>query len=445
MTKAGIDFGTTNSSIAVKLENKQSFSASKVEVLPIDFVAEDPKVLRSMIYFGLDGSYLVGQQAVNQYLSDNKNRRPGVKRKVYTGRIVESGDGGDEVEEYFEETDYGTGRLLQSLKSSLRTSFKGTRVFEKFYEVEDLIAIFLKEIKQRAEEKIGQKITEIKSGRPVYFSQDPKIDQMAESRLEDGFKRAGFEKISFEFEPVAAAKHFLKTDAKSQTVFVFDFGGGTLDTSIVRFEDEKEKVLATDGIYIGGDLLNSDIMQFKLWDYFGASATWSDASLPMPYHLYQDLMSWYIIPTLNNPGTIELFEKIKYKNSDLKALERFLYLIQRNLGFEIYHAIEQAKKELSFNETATINFEDGPIDIHIRISKDEFEDIIQPRVEEIKEVVLKTLKKANLEPGQIDQVVKTGGSSMIPIFSEMLEGIFGKEKVVTFETFTSIAAGLASE
>ena len=438
MKKFGLDFGTTNSSIAIH-DGKSAI------VLPIDYIASDPKVLRSMIYFDKDLTTLFGQEGIDKYLLDNKNRSAGVVKKVFTGRMVAAGDGADEVPEYFEEVDYGTGRLLQALKSSLRTSFRGTKIFEKYYSVEELIGLFVGEIKKRAEKELGVTIDEVVSGRPVKFSDDQEKDLSAQQRLEVGLKLAGFRDIKFEYEPVAAARHFLSTNTEDQTVLVFDFGGGTLDTSIVKFERGKEAILATDGVYIGGDLLNSDIMQFKIWDYFGYSAKWSDQGLPVPYHIYQDLSSWYTIPTLNNPEMLLLFDKIKYKHTDLRSLERLIYLIKQNLGFEIYSAIEQAKKELSFSETATITFEDGPIDIHIRISRDEFEDIIQARVEEIREVVQRTLQKARLGHQQIDKVVKTGGSSMIPVFSKMLEDIFTPEKVVTFETFTSIAAGLASE
>lgn len=79
----------------------------------------------------------------------------------------------------------------------------------------------------------------------------------------------------------------------------------------------------------------------------------------------------------------------------------------------------------------------------ILITRSEFERIIQPRVDEIKDVVIRTLKEGNVEPSQVDKVVRTGGSSLIPIFDNMLIDIFGKEKITLFETFTSIAAGLA--
>ena len=203
------------------------------------------------------------------------------------------------------------------------------------------------------------------------------------------------------------------------------------------------KVLATDGVYIGGDLLNADIMQAKLWNYFGASDSWGDQGLPVPLHIYQALNSWHSITSLNNLDNMELLKNIAYKHSDPQALERLLYLIKTNVGFEIYESIEKAKKQLSEDLEAKIIYQDGPINLDLKITRDEFEIIINSRVEAVKGIILKTLEKAGVKPDEVDKVVRTGGSSLIPVFADMLEEIFGREKITLFETFTSIASGLA--
>ncbi len=475
MIKIGLDFGTTNSSISVS-------DGKKVEVVEIDPAASDPRIIRSMLYFERrkqaygpkvtpekiaaqafmkddiqyegEQTYLIGQEAVDRYLTENKNRQPGVKRLIFTGRWRSPGTGviytasqahpTEAMREYYEEIDYGTGRLLQALKSSLRTHFQGTAIFGRYYKVEELIGLFVKEIKLRAEKQINAPIDNIMAGRPVYFSEVPNIDARAQKRLEYALHEVGFKRIDFQLEPVAAAKQFLTQAGKGKTILVFDFGGGTLDTAIVRMK-EKPEVLSTNGVYIGGDLLNADIMQAKLWNYFGAFATWGDNRYPMPLHLFEALGSWYSIPMLNNPSTMELLGKVGYKNSDPQALSRFIYLIKAGIGFEVYEAIERAKKELSAMDESRIAYQDGPISLDLKISRTEFERTIAPRIKEIRETVLQTLEQARLEPLQVDLVVQTGGSSLIPAVERMLEEIFGKEKITLFETFTSIAAGLALE
>ncbi len=482
--KFGLDFGTTNSSLSV-------FDGDKVVVLKIDDAAADPRVVRSMLFFirremGIkknvpkmrllanvfnmgdiewsgEQQYEIGQSAVNRYLSDNTNRKPGVKRIFFTGRIIdaetlqETQGGAGSVKEYFEEIDYGTGRLLQALKSALRTSYKGTTIFGKFYSVEKLIGIFVGQLKQMAEKELEEKIDEITVGRPVFFSPTKVLDEKAQNRLEEGIKLAGFKKVNFQFEPVGAARSFIhsrhpefisgsikgalkQVQGKNENyVFIFDFGGGTLDTALLK----GSQVLATNGTYIGGDLLNADVMENKLWPYFGSVNRWGDHDLEMPRHIYQALGSWHSILTLNNPDTRNLLENLKYKNSHIAALERLIYLIRMNLGFEIYEAIEKAKKELSIHDEAYIKFKHGPIDLYEKITRAEFESIIKPRVDEIEQVVMNTLQEANVKAKDVDIVVRTGGSSLIPIYESMLKNIFGEEKVVEYDIFTSIAAGLA--
>ncbi len=465
MKKYGLDFGTTNSAIAIE-------EGGKGKVLPIDSASLDPRIIRTMLYFLRrelvisdkipqnrlndltfkkdeltwegEQKFLIGTEAVNQYMKENRNRKPGITRKILTGKLVIPGDGADPVPEYYLDYDYGTGRFIQSIKTALKsTGYKGTEVFGNFLSLEELISHFVGQVKKRADKEMGTEVTEIVVGRPVHFSDDPEKDKAAQDRLEKALKLSGFENIRFVFEPIAAAEQFIATSGhKDQLVFVFDFGGGTLDTAIVRAGEQSE-VLAADGVYIGGDLLNADIFEAKLWDYFGSNSYWSDQQLFMPTHIYQSLEAWYTIPSLNNPDTMETLKRVKYKNTDPEAIDRFTHLIKANLGFDMYEAVEKDKKHLSEAQSARISFKDGPIDLDIEITRKEFERIIQPRVSEIRETVLRTLAEAGIKPENIDVVVRTGGSSLIPIFEEMLAEIFGQGKIKQFETFTSIAAGLA--
>ncbi len=502
--KFGLDFGTTNSSIAIA-------DGKSGKVLEVDLHAPDPRVVRSMLYFNRreikysphvnqakimknvfePGDYywegefhpLVGHAAIAKYLEENRHRHAGITRRVYTGRMVRQFDSGegpktDLVQEYYEEVDYGVGRLMQALKTALKSPYyKGTSVFGQYFTLEELIGTFLQELKKIADDFVGEEVNAVVCGRPVHFLNNAEKDAEVQKRLEQGLRSAGFTEVEFEFEPVAAAKQFIAQEDPlslslsregrgSVNVFVFDFGGGTLDTAIVKVDDADSRtsslslrsetsesndllgndgtlVLAVDGVYIGGDLLNADIMRSKLWEFFGSKAIWGDYNLPMPTGIFDSLQSWFSIPNLNNPQTLEQFNRLRYKNSDLEALDRLVYLIKANLGFNLYESIERAKKHLSFYDSSRIVFKQGIIDIDVEITKLEFEQIIQPRVEEIRETVKRTLKTAELEAEQIDVVVRTGGSSLIPVFENMLVDLFGKEKIRQFETFTSIAGGLA--
>ena len=476
MLSYGLDFGTTNSSISILKDGKPY-------LFPIDSAAANPAVVRSALYFYprkfvvhnnvpreqissqtfKAGQYhyegevktLFGTNAVASYLDDNTSRHSGIKRKIYTGKIIRDiplyiTPGGSQVvgsaPEYFEEVDYGAGRLFHALKSALKSPlFKGNRVFGNYYSLEQLIGLLLSQIKRQADMFMGEKVESVVCGRPRFFSADSAKDKVAENRLKEALRQAGFRDIKFEFEPVAAAKYYLSRFPKTeQKVFVFDFGGGTLDTTIMEKKVDDYQVTSTDGVYIGGDLLNSDIFYHKLGPSFGTELTWGDRQMPMPVHIINELRSWYGIPNLNNQRDIEfLTGDVRYKNSDPVAVERLLHLIRKNLGFEMYEAIEKTKKDLTYQSKSIIEFKDDPIDIKVEMTREEFENIIQPRVDEIRKTVIRTLENAHLEPEQIDVVVRTGGSSLIPIFERMLADIFGASRVTEFDPFTSVAAGLA--
>src|SRR3989344_3253463 len=472
MLRYGLDFGTTNSSICLSQGGDSS-------LIPVDKAASDPRVIPSALYFfrrnlvynknvseaqkqkqefDIDQikwegemKYLIGTEAVSRYLSDHKHRNPGILRKIYTGKLIELILWNDpysgkvhkgKIPEVLEELDFGTGRLMHALKSALRSPFyKGTNIFGKYMTLEEMIGFFLSKIRKAANSEVGEEIDAVTVGRPVHFHSDPSRDKAAENRLLDGVKMAGFKDIKFEYEPVGAAKYFLnKFGLKSQKILVFDFGGGTLDTTIMDWDN---LVLGTDGVYVGGDLLNSDIFEAKLSEYFGKNVTCGNAKFTVPVHIFEQLKSWYGIINLNSPSEIGVLEEVKRSCSDAGAIERLIYLIRTNLGFEIYQAIENAKKNLSQQESARIVFSDGPINVDLEITRAEYEELISPRIEEAKKTVERTLRSAGLEPEQIGAVVRTGGSSLMPIVQRMLEEMFGREKVQMFDPFTSIAAGFA--
>lgn len=465
MAKYGFDFGTTNSSIS-------QLSNGAPTLIPVDKKSVDPSVVRSLLYFFHrelvakekkfgqfeytyrgDFKFTFGQDALENYLLDNTNRTPGKVVQFFTGRttqanplVMEDSGPADRTITYYEGLDFGTGRLMQALKTALKAPlYKGSNIFGKFFSLEQMIGLFVSQVKNAADTILKEKGTELRVGRPVKFLDDQEKDKDVENRLRESLRMVGFTKIEFEFEPVAAAKYFLyKNQLSKKKILVFDFGGGTLDTAIVEHRGQY-KVLATDGIYIGGNLLNSDIMRVKLNPYFGSEIRWGDQQAELPGNFMSALNSWYAVSNLNNPSDMRALSEMKRKCTDLPALERLIYLIKMNLGFSIYEAIEKAKKELSEKEETKIQFSDGPIHIDVPLTRREFEDLIDPRIEEVKNVVLRTLKNAKMSPDEIDVVVRTGGSSLIPKVETMLAEIFGREKVQLFDAFTSIAAGLSLE
>ena len=163
------------------------------------------------------------------------------------------------------------GRLLLSVKTRLREhDHPGTVVGQFYYSLEDLIALYLQVTKIRAEKLLGKELTQVVLGRPVRFSTDPNHDRLAQGRLLQAAFRAGYERVSFQYEPIAAAYSYETTLDKEQNVMVFDFGGGTLDLTIMRLGNPKtRRVLATGGIPAAGDVFDQMLVRRKLPKHFG--------------------------------------------------------------------------------------------------------------------------------------------------------------------------------
>ena len=202
--KVGLDFGTSNSSIARALDGK-------IQLFELDPGALNPRMLRSFIFVNRAQESFVGAEAVAQY-QELETGRPVYWESKSMGQVkMVVASGGSSPIVYWDDMivriDAGAqGRLIQSVKTGLRTpAYKGTDIFGTFYPVEQLIGILLTALKERAENATRERITGAVIGRPVKFSDDPEIDRRAQTKIEAGAELAGFSEIEFEYEPVAAA------------------------------------------------------------------------------------------------------------------------------------------------------------------------------------------------------------------------------------------------
>ncbi|MBU0570148.1 Hsp70 family protein [Patescibacteria group bacterium] len=333
------------------------------------------------------------------------------------------------------------GRLFQSLKTALASSVVNSfNLFGKEYLLEELIGKFLGELKTKADKVVGQNVKQLVLGRPVHFIGEN--DELAEKRLHKAATLAGFEKIVFELEPVGAAwDWFSKNSLKRQKILVFDFGGGTLDFTIVSFPEKI--VLANGGLPIGGDLFNSEIFDTRLSAYFGRGATFSDKNLNFPPSIFQQLKNWHAISMLKTRKFMNTIDSLSYKCSDETALKALKSLLFDSLGFMLYQDIDWLKKQLSYKDMERLEFRVKDIDINEIISRADFEKMINMYLEQIEKGIDLVLLEAGIGKEKIGLVVTTGGSSLIPIVRILLEQKFGEEKIKSMQAFTSVAYGLA--
>ena len=407
----GVDFGTSNSAIAIMKDGQETVMRGR---------SKDDKTESSILFFPKweMGIHYVGNEAIKQYIDSGMD-----------------------------------GRLIQSIKSILPDIlFNFTWIHGKKYEIDDLVSLIIRHLKKKADNSINADITKAVFGRPAVFSENPEEDKAAEQRLLSAALKAGFKEVHFQLEPIAAAFSYELRIDKPEIVLVADLGGGTSDFTIMRLDPKKVQqnnrtsdILATGGIHIAGNDFDSAVMWNKLVSYFGYGAKYStwDKWLDLPVHIFRRLCQWERIPFLKARDTREMLRRFLHSADNKEAVARLITLIEKDLGFSLFKAIEEAKKVLSYNDSASIDFEQHNIIIHEPMTLSEFNKFIHEEVEKFENYLTSFISNAGLNDKDIDTVFITGGSSLVPALREIFVKKFGENKIRGGETFTSVASGLA--
>jgi hypothetical chaperone protein len=433
--RVGIDFGTSNSGVAI-------YDGHQVKLLPIDQKNVLPEVVKTVLYITRDYHCHIGQEAIALYYRDNVNRQRRFV-KQWAGEIDFRGADMHYVRDIYVYVDeLKPGRLMQYLKTALRKEgYEGTRIFERYYSAGDLVQTYLGLLKQRAEDLLGEPIQAVTLGRPVKFANTPEGDRRAEETLRQAALEVGFKQVDFELEPVAAALDYEQSIRAPQNVVIFDFGGGTLDIAVMRLGDPHgRQVFASGGVDVAGSDFDRAIIEKRMLPHFGLGKVSHQPEVLEMIHAVPD---WMALPDLATPSNRNILDKAMRAGLAPVRLQALQSLIYNDLAFTFYSRVEAAKIALSEQGATVISMDDRDIALWELYTRIQFENDIQGYVSQVEKVLLETLAAAGLEPGQIDAVVKTGGSSNIPLFSDMLARTFGVDKVRSSNAFSSVVAGLA--
>jgi hypothetical chaperone protein len=440
----GLDFGTTNSGAAL-------FDGQDVHTLPIDPAASDPSVVRSTLYIPREGEVHIGQQAIDAYYEQNTGRASRLVRR-YVGEVeMVFAELPPIVREVYVLVDELTpGRLLHSLKEELAGGFDSTEVFGRRYSLEELVGAFLRQIRERAEEQVGQAIDSVVLGRPVTFAgaeeqADPeRANQRAVSRLRGAAEIAGFRHVSFELEPVAAALFYEQQLDHTERIVVFDFGGGTLDVTVMTVgAPGARRIHAIGGVALAGDAFDRQIIGRLMLDHFGRGTTWSADEMRFPPAYTDALIDWRRAVELNSPSTLHFLQQAQINGSHPARVQALQSLLVNNQVLHLTHAAERAKVALSATRFSALHLATEDMNIWQPVTRSQFESLIGRARRQIERCVLDTVARSGLEPNQIDAVIRTGGSAQIPCFARMLERHFGPQKVILTDVFGSVTSGLA--
>ncbi|MBC7871595.1 MAG: Hsp70 family protein, partial [Chitinophagaceae bacterium] len=434
----GMDFGTTNSGMA-------AYDGQQLQLIPIS--RSGTAIDRTALYITNDRQIYTGRSAIDTYFAQNLNRPVNIQR-VRVGEITMTfSELPSFVKDVYIDKDMlSPGRLFLSFKTALSSfNYVGTVVGSHFYFLEDIIALYLLIAKQQAEKYLKTEIKQIVLGRPVRFNFDAQADQLAKERLLKAAFRAGYEEVYLQYEPIAAAYHYESTIDHEQNILVFDFGGGTLDISILRVGNtENRAVLATGGVPIAGDVFDQKLVRAKLPKHFGEGTNYfaGNTLLPVPSSYYEAFSNWQEMLTLQRPDVLEEIKKIERHAEKPQQIRALRQLVSSSYGIKMFDIVEGSKRELS-NSTHTIIKIDGQ-DFRVReiVTRAEFERVIRSEIRTIETYLDGLIEQAGLKPNHIDVVIRTGGSSQIPAFVNMLEARFGKEKVRSLDVFSSVTSGL---
>jgi hypothetical chaperone protein len=408
----GIDFGTTNSALSIYNEDSK-------EIV-------DTVIVPSLLYFYSDQSsssplnYVVGKEAIDAYVNDGMS-----------------------------------GRFMKSIKRILpRSSFIETRIYNRKLNASDLVTLILKELKQKADAITGVDCHKAIIGRPVFFDDDnASKDKLAQKRLNQAASNAGFSDVRFQYEPIGAAFAYERTLEHKEKVLVADLGGGTTDFTFLSLDpdragakDRQTDIIATGGIYIGGDSFDSSFMWEKGTPYFGKHTLYEAAPgkmLNVPVSLFANICSWEQMNFFNGQKIKNDLDNYYHYSKKDRKFKNLLTLTENNLGYSVFQAIERSKLELSEGEQTKFQYSKLGIEIDEQVSRIEYDQIIQKDLGKISRYLDEFLLHNKILKNDIDSLFLTGGTSMVSAVKDLFIEKFPEKPLHSGDNFISVAKGLA--
>jgi molecular chaperone DnaK len=366
----GIDLGTTNSVVAVMEGGKPVVIAN----------AEGVRTTPSVVAFSKDGERLVGQMARRQTVLNPQNTFYAVKR--FMGRK-------------FAELSSESKQVAYTIRADETGNVKiRCPRLKKEFAPEEISATVLRKLAEDATRYLGESVTQAVITVPAYFNDSQR------QATKDAGKIAGLEVLRILNEPTAASLAYGLDKKDSETILVFDLGGGTFDVSILEVGDGVFEVKATSGdTQLGGNDFDKQIVDWLADQFMEAEGV--------------DL------------------------RRDRQSLQRLL------------EAAEKAKIELSGVTVTDINLpfitatEDGPKHIETNLTRAQFEGMCGDLVSRLRTPVKRALTDANMSPSQIDEVVLVGGSTRIPLVQQLVTNMLKKEPNQNVNPDEVVAVGAA--
>ena len=348
----GIDLGTSNSAAAVLVGGKPTI------IQAAEGTSVGGKAFPSYVAFTKDGQLLVGEPARRQTITNPEGTVIAAKRKM-------------------------------------GTDFK-FKVYGKEYTPQQISAFILQKIKRDAEAYLGETVDKAVITVPAYFNDNQR------QATKDAGEIAGLQVVRIINEPTAASLAYgLDKANKDLKILVFDFGGGTLDVTIMEMGGGVFQVKSTSGdTQLGGTDMDNTLVEFILQEF-------------------------------KNQSSLDV-------RNDKAALMR------------VREAAEKAKIELSNVITTEINLpflayepSSGPKNLVLQLPRSKLEDLLRPIVERCRSPMMQALQDAKLNPVDIDKIILIGGPTRMPIVRQLVANVMGKEPEGGIDPMEAVALGAA--
>ncbi|HEX2147509.1 MAG TPA: Hsp70 family protein [Pseudorhizobium sp.] len=412
----GLDFGTTNTVIAM---------------------AEGDGATRSMPFTSSAGM----ADTMRTALSFMKDRQLGAQAlKVEAGQAA--------IRAFIDNP--GDCRFLQSIKTFAASAlFQGTLIFARRHQFDDLMEIFLRRLSAYAGEAWPAEVSRIVVGRPVHFAGASADADLALERYNSALTRLGFPEIIYVYEPVAAAHYFAQSLQKDANVLVADFGGGTTDYSLIRFERHAGRLSATpighSGVGIAGDQFDARMIEHLVAPEIGKGSRFKsfDKVLDVPSNYYTSFSRWNQLSIFKGSKEFADLQSLVRSALEPEKLELFIDLVEHDEGYPLYQAVSATKMALSAADEAEFSF--APLGRAGRktVRRSDFETWIKDDLTQMEEALDDVLEQTATAPQSIDKVFLTGGTSFVPAVRDIFTRRFGTERIETGGELLSIAHGLS--
>lgn len=411
-TAYGLDFGTTNSVLATA---KEGATRSVLMLTP----SGETDTLRTVLSFMKDGLRALtceaGPAAIAQFIDHP-----------------------------------GECRFLQSIKTFAASPlFQGTLIFSKRYSFEDIMHAFLSRLRDYSGEALDRRAERIVVGRPVRFAGSNPDERLATERYNAALGRFGFPEIHHVYEPVAAAFYFARNLDRDTTVLVADFGGGTTDYSLIRFERHAGRMTATplghSGVGVAGDNFDFRIIDNIVSPIIGKGTMFKsfDKLLEVPSSYYANFGRWNQLSIFKTLRDFAELKKLVQTSLEPEKLEAFVELIEMDEGYPLYQAVSATKMRLSAAEETEFFFPPLGAKARRTVRRADFESWIIPELQQIENALDDVLTKTHMATGDIGKVFLTGGTSFVPAVRRIFEKRFDQSRIESGGELLSIAHGLA--